>query len=118
MYISYGFVIKEYLVAGRRLPSGAVYQLTQYKGMDGAVTTYAYDGTEMRTAKTMNGETTRFYWDRGFISNESVNGTITATNYIGAQGIFARQQGGTTDYLFKNGHVDVTAKVRSGAIGL
>lgn len=91
-------------------------QLTWYKGKDGAVTTYGYDGTGMRTAKTMNGETTRFYWDRGFISNESVGGTTTATNYIGAGGIFARQQGGTTDYLLKNGHGDVTAKVSGGAV--
>ena len=78
--------------------------------------TYTYDGTGMRTVKTKNGETTRFYRDRGFISNKSVNGNITAANYIGAGGIFARQQDGATDYLFKNGHGDVTAKVRSGAV--
>ena len=45
--------------------------LTQYKGKDNAITTYAYDETGMRTAKTKNGETTRFYWARGLFSNET-----------------------------------------------
>ena len=91
-------------------------QMTQYKGADGSIATYTYDGTGMRTSKTYNDVTTKFYWDRGYISNEAVDGTFTANNYIGAQGIFARESGDTTNYMFKNGHGDVVKLVSNGTV--
>ena len=68
----------------------------------------------MRISKTQNGVTTKYYWDRNYISNESVDGSFTASNYIGVNGIFARESGDDTDYYFKNGHGDVTSIVRDG----
>ena len=91
-------------------------QLTSYESPDGTVTQYGYDGTGMRTSKTQNGITTKYYWDRGYIANEGVNSTITATNYIGLTGIIGRESGTDTDYFFKNGHGDVVANMRNGSI--
>lgn len=91
-------------------------QMTQYKGADGSIATYTYDGTGMRTSKTYNDVMTKFYWDRGYISNEAVNGTFTANNYIGAQGIFARESEDATNYMFKNGHGDVVKLVSNGTV--
>ena len=69
----------------------------------------------MRISKTQNGATTKYYWDRGYISNESA-GEDFITNYIGVNGIFARESGENTDYFFKNGHGDVTGIVRDGEV--
>ena len=91
-------------------------QMTQYKGADGSIAIYTYDGTGMRTSKTYNDVTTKFYWDRGYISNEAVNGTFTANNYIGIQGIFARESEDATNYMFKNGHGDVVKLVSNGTV--
>ena len=91
-------------------------QLVSYKGEDGTLTSFAYDGTGMRTSKTQVDTVENYYWDRGYISNEAVNGTITASNYIGEQGIFARNADNNTDYLFKNGHGDVVNVVRNGTV--
>ena len=91
-------------------------QLTQYLDGAGVATDYAYNGAGERVSKTQNGVTTQFYWDRGYISGEAQAEAFTAQNYVGAQGIFARNSGGSTDYLFKNGHGDVTALVRNGQI--
>ncbi len=70
----------------------------------------------MRRSKTHNGETTKFYWDREYISAESVNNTFAAKNYIGAQGIFARENGNNTEYMLKNGHGDVTNILQNGTV--
>lgn len=91
-------------------------QLISYTDVNGLITNYGYDGTGMRTSKIQNGTMTKFYWDRGFISNEVTDGTFTASNYIGINGIFARESGGNTDYMFKNGHGDVVNLVRNGQI--
>ncbi len=50
------------------------------------------------------------------MSAESVNGAFTAKNYIGVQGVFARQTSDGTDYMLKNGHGDVAKLVRNGAV--
>ncbi len=50
------------------------------------------------------------------MSAESVNGAFTAKNYIGVQGVFARESGNTTDYMLKNGHGDVTNIIRNGEV--
>ena len=83
-------------------------QLTEFEDAEGNVTTYAYDGTGMRVSKTQGTNVQRFYWDRGYIVNESLNGTFTASNSVGSQGVFARTTDDVTDYLFKNAHGDVT----------
>ncbi len=50
------------------------------------------------------------------MSAESVNGAFTAKNYMGVQGVFARQTSDGTDYMLKNGHGDVAKLVRNGAV--
>ena len=90
----------------------ALNQLIAYEDLDGTVVSYAYDGTGMRVSKTQGTNVQRFYWDRGYIVNESLNGTFTVSNSIGMQGIFARTTGSgensQTNFLFKNAHGDVT----------
>lgn len=88
-------------------------QLTAYTAADGTVTQYGYDGTGMRISKTQGDTTQKFYWDRGYIVNEMI-GADTVTNYVGLNGVFARESGTTPDYFFKNGHGDVVAKVNNG----
>ena len=46
-------------------------RLSQFENADGNIYQYAYNGNGERVSKTSNGETTKFYWDRGYISNES-----------------------------------------------
>ncbi len=94
----------------------AYNRLTSYTDEGGSTTSYTYTPDGLRSSKTQNGETTKFYWDRGYISTESKNSTITAKNYIGISGIFAREANNATDYMLKNGHGDVTTLVRNGAV--
>ena len=89
-------------------------QLTKYTDVDGNSTTYKYNPDGMRTSKINNGVETKYYWDRGYISAESVNDEYTASNYIGANGIFARESAEEADYMLKNGHGDVTSLVSEG----
>ena len=89
-------------------------QLTKYTNPNGEETTYKYNPDGMRTSKINNGVETKYYWDRGYISAESVNDEYTASNYIGTNGIFARDEAENTDYMLKNGHGDVTSLVSEG----
>ena len=82
-------------------------QLVEYTDSSNNTTTYTYDGNGMRISKTKGNVNTQYYWDRGYVSNEATGANVTATNHIGAQGIFARTIGTTAHYLFKNGHGDV-----------
>lgn len=89
-------------------------QLTAYTHEDGIVTSYTYNPDGLRNSKTQNGNTTKFYWDRGYMSAESIGGTFTAKNHIGATGVFARETATGIDYMLKNGHGDVTTLVNNG----
>ena len=89
---------------------------TSYTDEEGNTTSYTYTPDGLRSSKTQNGATTNFYWDRGYISTESKNGTVTAKNYVGINGIFAREANNITDYMLKNGHSDVVSLVRNGAV--
>ena len=91
-------------------------QLTAYTDAQGITTNYTYAPDGLRSSKTQNGATTKFYWDRGFISAESQNGSITAENYIGINGVFARKANNTTAYMLKNGHGDVVSLLQNGAV--
>lgn len=95
-------------------------QLVEYINGANQATSYGYDGTGMRIAKTENGKTVNYYWDRGYIANECRPGEDTeplyTSNYLGVDGIFARQQGESVQYLLKNGHGDVTSIVEDGAV--
>ena len=95
-------------------------QLVEYINGANQATSYGYDGTGMRIAKTESGKTVSYYWDRGYIANECRPGEDTeplyTSNYLEVDGIFARQQGESVQYLMKNGHGDVTAIVEDGAV--
>ena len=91
-------------------------RLTSYTDKDGNTTSYTYTPEGLRSSKTQNGQTTKFYWDRGYISTESRNSTVTAKNYIGISGVFAREANNITDYMLKNGHGDVVSLVQNGAV--
>ena len=75
----------------------------------GTTAQYTYNAEGIRTAKTVNGETTQFILDGGNVIGE-VNPQNQVTNYIrGASGIIlSRDQSNTTKYYVTNGHGDVT----------
>ena len=59
-----------------------------------------------RASKTVEGETTKFYWNRGYTINESDGTDFTASNTVGADEIVARQSSAATTYLVKDIHGD------------
>ncbi|MBE7050175.1 MAG: RHS repeat-associated core domain-containing protein [Ruminococcaceae bacterium] len=91
-------------------------RLSQFEDADGNIYQYAYNGNGERVSKTSNGETTKFYWDRGYISNESTDGVLSTSNAIGVQGIFARTKDSNEEYLLKDGHGSVTDILSNGTV--
>ena len=93
-------------------------RLEMFLNTDGVVIEYAYtpDGLRCYEYSEYTDVETTYYWDRGFMSAESANGTIAAKNYIGATGIFARETTAGTDYMLKNGHGDVVSLVKNGIV--
>ena len=81
-------------------------QLIAYT-VDGTTTTYEYDGTGMRVSKAQGDDVRKYYWDRGCVVNEYIGNAHDATNYIGLNGIFAREEDNSATYMLKNGHGDV-----------
>ena len=74
---------------------------------------YKYNGNGQRVEKTVNGAKTKYYWDGANIKNEGTANAVNATNYFGANGVFARKSGSVTNTLYKNGHGD-TVLLTSG----
>ena len=74
---------------------------------------YKYNGNGQRVEKTVNGAKTKYYWDGANIKNEGTASAVNATNYFGANGVFARKSGSVTNVLYKNGHGD-TVLLTSG----
>ncbi len=81
---------------------------------NGARTTasYAYDGTGLRTSKTVNGVTTSFVLDGMNVVYETTSGS--STYYSRGLGLISRKSGAATDYYYTNSHGDVTKLVSSG----
>ena len=76
--------------------------------------TYSYDAEGYRSSKTVDGVTTKYYWDRGYTSNESDGTNFTAKNTIGIGGMIARKTGSQTPvYLMKDVHGDTTALLQN-----
>ena len=91
-------------------------QLIEYRDNFELVASYTYDAEGYRDSKTVGTETTKFYWDRGYISNESDGTNFTAKNVIGLGGIVARKNGSSTPlYLMKDVHGDTTSLVQNNA---
>ena len=91
-------------------------QLTAYTDNNDATTYYAYDGTNMRASKTQGNNVRKYYWDRGYVANEYLNNTLNATNYIGLDGIFAREESNTAKYMLKNAHGDAINLITSNGV--
>ena len=74
----------------------------------GTTAQYTYNAEGIRTAKTVNGETTQFILDGGNVIGE-VNAQNQVTNYIrGASGvILSKDPSNVTKYYVTNGHGDV-----------
>ena len=91
-------------------------QLIAYREHYVLKASYTYDTEGYRSSKTVDGTTTKFYWDRGYTSNESDGTNFTAKNTIGINGIIARKTGSQTPvYLMKDVHGDTTALLRSNS---
>ncbi len=82
-------------------------QLTGYTDENEITTSYGYAPDGMIHSMTHNNVQIKYYWDRGYMSAESQNGSITAQYFIGPDGIFVRQTSAGTEYMYKNGHGDI-----------
>ena len=68
----------------------------------------------INSKETVDGVTTKYYWDRGVTSNESDGTNFTAKNTIGIGGMIARKTGSQTPvYLMKDVHGDTTALLQN-----
>ena len=106
----------------------ALNQLTSFVAADGRQTTYGYAPNGLRNRKTTQVEpgslavvTTNYYWDRGFIANETVNGVHSASNFIGVGGIFGRENFGPNGcnerfLMLKNWRGDVVSLIGNNDI--
>ena len=90
-------------------------QLTGYSDSIGDSATYTYYADGLRASKTVNGVTTKYYYDGGNVINESRNGSLYAVNVMGPDGYISRTQGGTTSYYMKNAHGDIVRAVTESA---
>lgn len=90
-------------------------QLTGYVDNLGDTATYTYYADGLRASKTVNGVTTKYYYDGGNVINESRNGSLYAVNVMGPDGYISRTQGSTTSYYMKNAHGDIVRAVTESA---
>ena len=90
-------------------------QLTGYSDSLGDSVTYTYYADGLRASKTVNGVTTKYYYDGGNVINESRNGSLYAVNVMGPDGYISRTQGSTTSYYMKNAHGDIVRAVTESA---
>ena len=81
-------------------------QLISYSAPDGSVSSYSYYADGMRKSKTVQNQTTVFYYQGADIVNETTGGQLTATN-LKTYGMVGRiTQNGYRSYV-KDGHGDV-----------
>ena len=106
----------------------ALNQLTLFVDAENRRTSYTYAPNGLRNSKAtldISGSwiasITRYYWDRGFIANETINGAHSATNFIGVGGIFGRQNFGPNGcseqfMMLKNWRGDVVSLVNEDGL--
>lgn len=91
-------------------------RLIGYSDSLGETATYTYYADGLRASKTINGVTTKYYYNGANVINESRNNSLYAVNVMGADGYISRTQSGTTSYYMKNAHGDiVNAVTENGA---
>jgi len=106
----------------------ALNQLTLFIDAENRRTSYTYAPNGFRNSKAtldISGSwiasITRYYWDRGFIANETINGAHSATNFIGVGGIFGRRNFGPNGcneqfMMLKNWRGDVVSLVNEDGL--
>ena len=81
-------------------------QLISYTAPDGSVSSYSYYADGLRKSKTVQNQTTSFYYHSDDIINEAIAGQLTATN-LKTYGMMGRlTPNGYRSYV-KDGHGDV-----------
>ena len=91
-------------------------QLTDYKEDGQTKGAYTYYADGMRKSKTVGSLTTDFLYRDGTIVNESIGGNVSAINYIGLTGIYARHSSAVSAKYLKNGHGDVVSLIENGVV--
>ena len=94
-------------------------RLVHYTDAAGQRTNYKYNGQNQRMRKWTEGTTTYYYWDRGYISNERGRDSWISANYVGLDGIFARETKKNAEevsYMMKDGHGNVTSVIQDGTV--
>ena len=84
----------------------------QYLDLNGQTVTYTYGLNGLRSSKTVNGVTTKYYYDGDLVVNETDGTNLTATNLNGVQTeIRFTHEGETTTaaYFLYDGHGDVVS---------
>ena len=85
-------------------------QLVSYRDLKGQSVTYTYDLNGLRSSKTVNGVTTKYYYDGDLVVNETDGTNLTATNLNGVQTEIRFTHEGetvTAAYFLYDGHGDV-----------
>lgn len=87
-------------------------RLTKVTKPDGTIAAYKYNGDNLLTERTENGETTRYYYDGGNIIAEALvdeNGTVSEkASYLYGAGLIMREDAAGNDgYYLRNGHGDI-----------
>ncbi len=84
-------------------------QLTGYSDAFGNEAEYTYYSDGLRKSKTVAEDTITYYYNGGNVINESKNGSLYATNVMGADGYISRKVSDEYEtYFMKNLHGDVT----------
>jgi len=88
-------------------------RLIKHTSADGVETTYTYNGDNRRTSKTTGNSTINYYWDRDYVSMETV-GNVTNTNFVTSMGIVSRTQDEDYTFLIRDAHGDVVERFTNG----
>ena len=82
-------------------------RLTGYSDSLGKTASYGYYSDGLRSQKTVDNTTIKYYYNGSDVINETKNGTNFATNVMGVDGPISRQYSGYEHYFYKNIHGDV-----------
>ena len=89
-------------------------QLTDYSDSLGKTAAYSYYSDGLRSSKTVDSNTIKYYYNGGDVINETKNNTEYATNVMGVDGIISRRVNNHASYFFKNIHGDVVYSFAEG----
>ncbi|MCL6457767.1 MAG: hypothetical protein K6T85_07155 [Gorillibacterium sp.] len=102
--------ISDIIAGSVRLEYDLWNQLSQTSDGSG-ITTYTYNAQGYRVEKTVNGQTTRYVYDKDKVILELDSQGVQKGRNVHGNSLLTRKSGADTVYLMYNGHGDVTALI-------